>query len=112
MLTLLSAHTRRERTIKLSARAFSLKTPPMKSVFSASPIIYLDDFYRDLCNGSSFEEIAETICKFYRNAKHTGDFKLKDLSDFGKMKEKIIYKLVNLEMNKDLFERYSLYPVS
>ena len=29
--------------------------------FSASPVIYLDDFYRDLCNGSSFEEIAKNI---------------------------------------------------
>ena len=34
--------------------------------FSASPVIYLDDFYRDLCNGSSFEEIAKTIYKLYR----------------------------------------------
>lgn len=78
--------------------------------FSASPIIYLDDFYRDLRNGASFEEIAETICKFYRNAKQTGDFKLKNLSDFGEMKEKIIYKLINLEMNKDLLDDIPYIP--
>ncbi len=32
VLTLLSAHTRQERTIKPSAKVFSLKTPPMESV--------------------------------------------------------------------------------
>ncbi|OUQ61089.1 hypothetical protein B5E53_18660, partial [Eubacterium sp. An11] len=70
--------------------------------FSASPVIYLDDFYSNLCNGSSFEEIAKTIYKLYRNAKQTGDFKLKDLTNFEELKEKIIYKLINLDMNKDL----------
>ena len=78
--------------------------------FSASPVIYLDDFYSDLCNGSSFEEIAKTIYKLYRNAKQTGDFKLKDLTNFEELKEKIIYKLINLDMNKDLLDDIPYIP--
>lgn len=72
---------------------------------SVSPTIYLEGFYQDFVEGQSIEKIAIDICNLYQ--KHISSapaYTSEDFLDFDKMKERIVYKIINVEKNNELLK--------
>ena len=67
-----------------------------------APTIYVNPFYKDHKSGDlSIEEIANRIIWQYQNASIEEPFDLSDFTEFEKIKDKIIMKLVNRNLNSD-----------
>lgn len=69
-----------------------------------SPTLYLEDFYERYIHGRNLDEVLLTMYRFYMEYKTKNDI---DTSLFGekeKLREKIVFKLVNKEANKELLE--------
>ena len=75
-----------------------------KSDCTTAPTIYINPYYEeDHQNGSmSVEEIADRIILQYQNASLDSDFDVSDFSDYEKIKNRIVMKLVSKCMNKEL----------
>lgn len=69
-----------------------------------SPTIYLDRYYEQYNKGLTLEQITGEICREYM-ANHCGMYMdVRALSDFEKMKEKIVYKLIHYDRNRGLLQ--------
>lgn len=70
----------------------------------ATPTIYLQNYYADYKNGRTIKNICYEIFETYlHSVEHFKmDIDIKDISDFGKVKDIIYYKVINYEMNKAL----------
>ena len=66
----------------------------------ATPTIYLRDYYLDYKKGRSIENIGREIFMIYSEGTKRFTFDVNQFSDFSKVKDKIYYKLVNYEMNR------------
>lgn len=69
-----------------------------------SPNIYLEPFYNDYLNGKNLDEIIENICKIYSDNKIGNSIDVSFFTEFNNVKSKIIYALVNYEMNKEFLK--------
>lgn len=68
-----------------------------------APNIYLNHYYVDYQNGSSFQDIMQGIIEAYYNAKVKGDIiAITECLEFAKIKSFIIYRLINYNKNKKL----------
>ncbi|MFV0342821.1 MAG: DUF5688 family protein [Anaerocolumna sp.] len=68
-----------------------------------APNIYLNNYYVRYQNGLSLDEIVESICKEYNKSKMKGNTKaIKDNLEFEKIKNTIVYRLINFDKNKSL----------
>ncbi len=68
-----------------------------------SPTIYLEQFYGMYEEGITFGEVISRIVKCDRAYSGT-TFNADCFTDFDKVKERIIYKMVNLDMNRELLQ--------
>lgn len=76
------------------------------------PTIYIDDFYKENIEQKDIQAIAEKIKNIYRN-RQPDIFKqseIKKYQDFEWVKDKIIFTLVNYEMNKKRLEEIPYLP--
>ena len=66
-----------------------------------SRIIYLEDFYREFCENQSYElsSIQDELYDIFMDFT-TPKFDERDYTDIGIIKDRIIFELVNFEMNK------------
>lgn len=69
-----------------------------------SPTIYLEDFYEAFLNGKSMEEIMEEIKEIYYRSKIDKDIDMKFFTEFDKAKERIVYKLIHYDKNRELLK--------
>ena len=69
-----------------------------------SPTIYLNPYYEQYQNGKSLSEIYAEILSVYARHKPTNNIDISFYTDYSKVKDHIIYKLVNYERNKDLLK--------
>jgi len=76
----------------------------MDPVLNISPTIYLNPYYHRFLNGVSMDEIYKDILRTYYKNLPTKDFDISSFRDFEKARQKIIFKLVNKEKNKELLE--------
>lgn len=67
------------------------------------PTVYLDRYYEAFCQGESMEKITEAVLQQYRSAVACHISSGLDLS-YEKIREKIVYRLVNREKNQELLE--------
>lgn len=76
-----------------------------------SPTIYLDDYYEAYHNGKiEIEEIVEEILQIYSKNKVSHEIDVQFFTDFQMVKDKIIYKLVNIDMNEELLKDVPYIP--
>ncbi len=68
---------------------------------NASPVIYLNGFYKDYLEGVSFNDILKEIASIYINNK---DFSVSNL-DFLENTENIIFNIINRKDNEELLKR-------
>lgn len=72
---------------------------------SIGPTIYLENFYSDYMNSRSISDIATEIVGVYEaNRCVELDVPVNFYMDFNQVKERLIYKVVNYEKNKEMLE--------
>ncbi len=69
-----------------------------------SPTIYLDAFYEMYMNGADMEEVAGRVLAAYYNGRPAKSLSVDFFKDFEKVKDRVVYRLVNAEKNKELLE--------
>lgn len=75
-----------------------------KSEETMAPTIYLEEFYTQYQEGMSEEELADSIYNIYQQVRVKELYPYKDVLDYQKIKNKIVYKLVHKEMNTDFLK--------
>lgn len=68
----------------------------------ATPMVYLDDYYHMYRMGRPMEDILEQIREEYQWAMERVEECLFDLSHYEYIRDRIIYRLVNFEKNRDM----------
>ncbi len=68
------------------------------------PTIYIDAYYEKYKADMIMDDIIEDIINTYYENRPTVDFDVSTFCEFEKVKERIIIKLVNTEMNRELLE--------
>ncbi|MDE7224864.1 MAG: hypothetical protein K2O34_13940 [Acetatifactor sp.] len=71
---------------------------------SVSPTIYLDSFYEMLCDGMELEYIVKRVLEVYVHGLPKSHVDMDFFKDFTKVKDRIVYRLVNQEKNRELLE--------
>lgn len=66
-----------------------------------SPILYLETYYQQYCEGKSLEELIVEIVNDYESLQVNFDINLDQLSDYKKIRSSLFVCLVNYERNKE-----------
>lgn len=74
----------------------------LESDQNMAPTIYLKDFYLRYRQGSTIVELAEELLEFTRKSSRKGKVPECFFTDFSMVKNRICFKLVNYEKNKEL----------
>ena len=70
-----------------------------------SPVIYLDGYYESYKSGAaSPADVADDVMDIYRRNKISRNVDMRQLLDYGRVEENIVYKLINTERNRELLE--------
>lgn len=64
-----------------------------------SPTIYLEEYYNQFRQGIPVEKIAEEILALYQKIRFKKSWKGDTLSDYERIKERIVYRLINYDAN-------------
>lgn len=75
-----------------------------KADINLSPTIYLEEFYQQYLNGISISELVASIDRLYQQVKLKNSYPYEDVLDFQKIKDKIVYKLVQKSTNTHFLE--------
>lgn len=70
-----------------------------------SPTIYLNPFYEQYLEGRELDAIYDEILFIYNNHTPKGNIDISFFTDYEKVKERIVFKLVNYERNKELLKK-------
>lgn len=76
---------------------------------NVSPIIYLEEYYREYLQGNQSYEIAKEIVLFYQNTKNE-TFDAEKLMNFKDIKNRIGLKLINTKKNREFLESVPSIP--
>ena len=68
-----------------------------------SPTIYLESFYEMYETGTPFGEIMNMLYMYETRSRCT-DIRAEEYTDFDSIKDRLIYKIVNFDMNRELLE--------
>ena len=72
---------------------------------SASPTIYLNCYYEQYMVGRNVEDIIKEIYSMFSRKLEDIDFSIEEFTDFNKIKDRIVYKVINTEKNKRLLDK-------
>lgn len=75
-----------------------------------SPTIYLEEYFEKFQKKESLESIVQHILSVYRDVRVEHSWETEQLKDYESMKEKIVYKLIHAEKNKELLENVPHIP--
>lgn len=70
-----------------------------------SPVIYLEESYGGYLHGCSLDTLAKQILKMYYKVRGKHTWVENSVMDYQAVKDKIIYKLVNRDRNRELLKR-------
>lgn len=79
----------------------------LKKGSSVAPTIYLNGYYEQYCNGKNFDNIFEGIKELYLYNKDRISIDTESFMNYDKIKDKIVFKLINYNSNRKLL---SLIP--
>lgn len=66
-----------------------------------SPTIYLEDYYAQYHRGIEISEISQEILMFYEKVKCEKSWDTEILEDYGKIRKRVVFKVVNTEKNEE-----------
>lgn len=78
---------------------------------SIAPIIYLEDYYKQYQLGKTLEELSKDLIDTSRNAPLPPHWHYEAMLDFQKVKDRIVYKLVNAKKNEKLLQEVPNLPL-
>lgn len=70
-----------------------------------SPTIYLEEYYVKYHRGIEISEISREILGFYEEVKCEKSWNTEILENYGKIRKKIVFKVVNTEKNEEFLNR-------
>ena len=68
------------------------------------PTIYMEEFYLKYQQGSQLDFLAREVIDVYERSRKSEDFKVECFTDFSKVKDQIVLKLINKEKNEELLK--------
>lgn len=71
---------------------------------NVSPTIYLDSFYEMMEEGTDMEHIVKKILEVYVRGLPRGNVDMEFFKDFDSVRDRIVYRLVNREKNRELLQ--------
>lgn len=77
----------------------------MRQGQNVSPTIYLDGFYEMLCDGEELDHIVKRVLEVYVRGLPKNHVDMEFFKDFTKVRDRIVYRLINREKNKELLEQ-------
>lgn len=78
---------------------------------TVAPIIYLEEFYRKYLLGATVEHLSDFLVLKSRNAASAPVCNYEEILDFGKIRNQVVYKLVNAEKNKKMLQEVPHLPI-
>lgn len=75
-----------------------------------TPTIYLDEFYKRYMSGLSLSETMQEIIRTYEAHTVKEDISMEFFMDYGKVRDRIVYKLINYQMNEELLKEVPHIP--
>ncbi len=69
-----------------------------------SPTVYVNDYYEDFSDGENINDIADIIERLIRDNTIDDEFDADELILFDNVKDRIVFKLINFERNKELLD--------
>ncbi|MBU9725310.1 DUF5688 family protein [Diplocloster modestus] len=72
---------------------------------NVSPTIYLNPYFEAFEHGMEMDKIVREILKVYTQCRPKQKFDTDYLKDYEKVKDRIVYRLVNYEKNRELLEQ-------
>jgi len=75
-----------------------------KTGVNIAPTIYLDSYYEEYRNGRTLASIINAVSATYEQHKVEKNFSVDMISDFDSVKDKICFKLINAEKNKQILK--------
>ena len=66
-----------------------------------TPTIYLEDYYESYLGGAQLEDLVTSILRKHRSLQSVEGADLQFFGDFEQVKKRIVFRLVNLERNKE-----------
>lgn len=76
-----------------------------KTGMNISPNIYLDGLYAAYEEGETFRAIMNEVRKLYEESKIKSSIDMSFFLDYEKMKERVVYKVIGYERNKELLSQ-------
>ena len=67
-----------------------------------SPTIYQEEFYEQYQNGSDIPDLAQSVLNLYDKIKVNQSYPCENILSFDKIKDQIVYKLINKKWNEKL----------
>lgn len=75
-----------------------------------SPNIYLNGLYEAYEKGETFHQIMKEILCIYEESRMSESLDMGFFLDYGSMKEKVVYKLISYESNRELLQQVPYIP--
>lgn len=72
---------------------------------NVSPIIYIDDFYKEGITEEEIKEVADILYNDFRGTNFEKAIDLSDFSVFEKAKKRLAFKLISAEKNSELLQK-------
>ena len=69
-----------------------------------SPTVYVNDYYEDFSDGENINDIADIIERLIKDNTIEDEFDADELILFDNVKDRIVFKLINFERNKELLD--------
>lgn len=82
-----------------------------KAGTSAAPVIYLEDYYKKYCLGETVEDLAIHLISRSKCAPPAPMWEYENILDFRKIKDQVVYKLVNAKRNEKLLKEVPNLPM-
>lgn len=77
----------------------------MQEGLNISPTIYLEEFYEQYCDGIRMKDLAQKIQSLYEKVKVNSSYPYENILSYRKLKDKIVFKLINKKENQELLRQ-------
>ena len=75
------------------------------------PIFYMEKWFEEYLQGEEVEDIVSAVVNDYLKSKYEREIKIDSLRVFAAIKDKIVYRLVNTELNREMLKDVPYQPV-
>lgn len=67
-----------------------------------APVVYMDDYFKEYQSGRFLDEIVIAVAENYKKNRVISDFDTMNITDYERVKERICFKVVNTDLNREL----------